>query len=533
MARPLLYSLPILIGCSLWPTTSCGQAVEPVPQAQQAITLERVEGSTIPGASGQMPIPPAGYPSTVYPSRQASGHIRATGGNASLAKLSNPFESGPPVRKKGLFGHASPQTPVPPSAMQAGPGAYPGSPATGYGDGAGTGSGPGGAAMPGPGAAGEAVQSAPPAASTAGQPAAGAGGAADAFNAAMGAGGPDFGGGSEGGASSFAMIGDQSPFRFRSYQGLGASATVPQPPPVPGPRAASLFYPSMRGFKIAENMSPRPQNRFFFDFNYYNNVNDTINTNDRVPINHIQAYRYLFGWEQTFNDGKGSIGLRIPINNVTGDSNLAQGTGGTTRVNVPTSTAMGNLAIFTKYILEQNPRTGSLVSVGLAVTAPTGPGRFAGAPWLFGLNTVTIQPFLGYIYNYNKWYFQGFSAFDFPASVQDVTLMYNDFGVGYYLFRSQDPGGFLTAVAPTFEVHVNTPFTHRDWKNRFDIAGAPDVVNLTYGLNFQFYGAATLTTALITPVSSPQPFNSEFAMFLNFYYGRTRSTLPVTPPPSL
>ncbi|QEH37591.1 hypothetical protein OJF2_61820 [Aquisphaera giovannonii] len=529
VARLAVSSLAAACVFSIASSPSRGQGPGGASAPAGVIALETVEATTAPGANGPLPAPQAGRQPIVLPSRQASGDFRAMGGNAALAKLPNPFLSGQPVGRRGLFGHATPQSPPAGSAR---PGALPGSGAPTYE------SAPGTSPYPGTGAAGETpggAQPAPsqPSATGAAQPPAPAAGAADAFAAASATNGPGFGGGLEGGTSNFAMIGDQSPFRFRSFLGASPGATLPQPPPVPGPRAASLFYPSMRGFKIAENMSPRPQNRFFFDFNYYNNVNDTINTNDGVPINHIQAFRYLFGWEQTFNEGKGSIGLRVPINNATGDSNLAQGTGGTTRVNVPTRTAMGNLAVFAKYILEENPRTGSLASVGLAVTTPTGPGRFAGAPWFFGLNTVTIQPFLGYLYNYNNWYIQGFSAFDFPGSVQDVTLMYNDVGIGYYLLRSSDPRRFLTALAPTFEVHVNTPLTHRDWKNRFDIAGTPDVVNLTYGLNFQFYGRATLTTALITPVSSPQPFNTEFAMLLNFYYGRSRSTLPVTPPPSL
>jgi hypothetical protein len=345
---------------------------------------------------------------------------------------------------------------------------------------------------------------------------------AAALEAAAAAAGPGFGGGLGAAAEAFPMIGDQSPFRFHTFQ---APPPVPQPPPVPSPRAPALFFPSVREFKIAENMSPRPQDRFFFNFNYFNNINDKIDTLDRVPVNHIQAYRYLFGWEQTFNEGKGSIGLRFPINNITGDSELKG-------FQTPTRTAVGNLTIFTKYILEQNPRTGSLASAGLAITTPTGPGHFAGAPWLAGLNTITFQPFFGYIYNCGNWYLQGFSAFDFPGNIRDVTLMYNDVGLGYYLIRSDDPDQFLTAFAPTFEVHVNTPFTHRDWRNRFDIAGSPDVVNLTYGLNFQFRRTAILTTALITPVSSPQPFNTELAVLLNVYYGRSRARLPITPPPA-
>jgi hypothetical protein len=358
-----------------------------------------------------------------------------------------------------------------------------------------------------------------PGAPSPGAAAAGAG----AFEAAAGTAGPGFGGGLAAASEAFPMIGDQSPFRFHPLQ-VAQPPGTPFPPPPPGPRAGALLYPTVRGFKIAENMSPRPQDRFFFDFNYYNNLNDTINTRDQAPIDHLKAYRYLFGMEKTFNEGKGSIGLRFPINTLTADSpgNV---------ISTPTRTAMGNLSIFAKYILEQNVQTGSLASVGLVVTTPTGPGRFAGAPYLFGLNTITFQPFLGYIYNFGNWYIQGFSAFDFPGNIRDVTLMYNDIGIGYYLFRSDDPDRFLTAFAPTFEVHVNTPLTHRDWRNPLDIAGSPDVVNLTYGLNFQLRRSAILTTALITPVSSPQPFNTEFAVFLNIFYGRSRAgQIPITPP---
>ncbi len=317
------------------------------------------------------------------------------------------------------------------------------------------------------------------------------------------------------------MIGDQSPFRFRS----SPAATPPGfPPPVPGPRAGALFYPSVRSFKIAENMSPRPQDRFFFSFNYYNNINDTIDTRNGSPIDHIKAYRYFFGAEKTFNEGKGSIGVRFPIDTVTADSPNKL-------LSTPTSTAVGDLSVFAKYILEQNTKTGSVASVGLAVTSPTGTVRFADARYLFGIGSVYIQPFFGYIYNFGNWYIQGFSAFDFPSNYNDVTLMYNDVGIGYYLIRSRDPSRFLTALAPTFEVHVNTPFNHRDPFNKNDIAGTPDVVDLTFGVNFQFRQRSTLTAAFIIPVSSPQPFNTEAALLLNYYYGRSRPQLPITPPP--
>ncbi|WP_145952222.1 hypothetical protein [Paludisphaera borealis] len=274
-------------------------------------------------------------------------------------------------------------------------------------------------------------------------------------------------------------------------------------------------------------MSPRPQDRIFYDFNYYNNVNAASNVYNRSPIKNMEAYRHMFGFEKTFDEGRGSFGMRLPIDTLTAD--------GTARgVQTPTTTATGNLSLFAKYILKQNTKTGSLVSVGLAVTPPTAPGRFAGAPYVFGINNTSFQPFLGYIFNFGDFYIQGFSAFDFTSSARDVTLMFNDVGIGYYAYRANDPNSFLTAIVPTFEAHVNSPFTHRDWKNRYDVVGSADVVNLTYGLNFQLQRTAIFSTALVTPVTGPRPFDAELAVFLNIFYGRSRSgRIPIQPPPSL
>lgn len=163
------------------------------------------------------------------------------------------------------------------------------------------------------------------------------------------------------GSNPLPMIGDMAPVTL-------GRPLVPGPPPSPPPHGSSVFYPSVRTFKISENQSPRPQDRIFFDFNYWSNLNAAVNQAARVPITNINAYRYLFGVEKTFDDGRGSIGIRLPLDSVTAQSNV---------LITPTSTALDNLSVFAKYILEENRQTGSLLSVGLAVTPPTGPNRFA------------------------------------------------------------------------------------------------------------------------------------------------------------
>jgi hypothetical protein len=285
------------------------------------------------------------------------------------------------------------------------------------------------------------------------------------------------------------------------------------------PRAFALV---VRGLKIAENQSPQPQDRIFYSFNSFQNLNARLNKDFGVPFEHLKAYREIFGFEKTFNSGKSSFGMMLPLNTVTADSAL-EGLGRTT-------TALGDLNVFAKHVFTMDPGTGSLFSGGLLVTAPTGPSRFAGASYLENVHAAEIQPFLGYIWRRNRFYLHGFSAIDVPTSTHEVTLIFNDVGIGYFLLRRPDPRTFLTAIAPTFETHVANPLTHRDAFNPMDRTGTSDVVNLTSGVNFEFYRRSVLTFGFVTPVTGPRPFNYEWVLLFNFYFGGSRagrSTLPM------
>ena len=77
-------------------------------------------------------------------------------------------------------------------------------------------------------------------------------------------------------------------------------------------------------------------------------------------------------------------------------------------------------------------------------------------------------------------------------------------------------------MAPTFEVHVNTPLNHRDPFDANDLAGTPDVVNLTYGVNFEFCRTAVLTFGFVTPVTGPKPFDFEALLLFNLRFGGSR-----------
>jgi hypothetical protein len=291
---------------------------------------------------------------------------------------------------------------------------------------------------------------------------------------------------------------------------------------VPNPRFRSQLAPSVRGFKIAENQSPFPQDRVFYTFNYFNDVNAKLDRFFASPIDNLNIYRHVFGFEKTFNDGKGSIGIRLPLNTINADTSpglINQG---------GQSTALGNMTVFAKYILEYNPRTGNLLSVGLAITPPTGPGQFAGARFLGrSVNNTTIQPFFGYYLNLSsskRLFLQGFSALDVPVNYSDVTLVYNDLALGYFAYR--DPDSVISAVVPTVEVHVNSPLNHRAEYSFRDPSGTATSVNITSGLNVEVRRISLFTLGVVAPTTGPRPFNVEAVALFNYRFGYSRRPRP-------
>ena len=96
--------------------------------------------------------------------------------------------------------------------------------------------------------------------------------------------------------------------------------------------------------------------------------------------------------------------------------------------------------MFTKYVLKVDPATGSLLSVGLEMTLPTGPSQFAGAKYIQGIQSTEIQPFIGYLLIRDRFYLHGFTSLSAPSSIRDVTMVYNDIGVGYFAVSLRRPG---------------------------------------------------------------------------------------------
>jgi len=345
---------------------------------------------------------------------------------------------------------------------------------------------------------------------------AGAGAGGDASNPAGSSG---VGGGLSESEGALNMFGDVSPISRFAVLEPGTGRFTPPAPPEPPNRPGRFpsermkspaLVPSVRNFKVADNQTPMPVDRITYSFNFFDDVNGAINKRFNVPLSQMQAYRHVFGFEKTFFDKNASFGMRLPLNTLTADSpirNLGQ-----------TSTSLGDLTAYFKYALYMDRAKGRVISTGMAITMPTGPTTFGGANYLRGLHYTTLQPFIAGLWTSGNLYAINFTSIDVPTSSRDVTIIYQDISLGYFIYRNANPNGLIRSIAPTFETHVNIALNHNNPFDRTDLAATSQVVNLTQGLNVFLKNNSVLSVGMTEPVTGPRPFNVEALLMFNKFF---------------
>jgi hypothetical protein len=253
--------------------------------------------------------------------------------------------------------------------------------------------------------------------------------------------------------------------------------------------------PLHASYKITEGESPRPENRAYISYNYYDNV-DRLFPESAVGRSNLN--RETLGFEQTFGGGDSSLGLRLPFLQLVGDKQVEDN-------------AVGDLSIIYKHAIIDDRQTGNLLSAGMVVTLPTGQGLHIGGEST--LNSTVFQPFVGYIWNIDDFYIDGFSSLAVPTDFRDVTLLFNSVAVGYCLYRDCSGNGLVRAVSPQVEMHVNTPLSHRGLTST--PVNFSDSVNLTGGCHVLFR-RSELGFAVGTPVTGPKPYDLEANATLTF-----------------
>ena len=299
----------------------------------------------------------------------------------------------------------------------------------------------------------------------------------------------------------------------------------PQPAAAPADSPPAPFTPYMLGdfvgfvtnqfsdVKIAEGESPRPTNRVFYKFNWYNNVAPAQWADPTQTIHNVNLYRHVFGVEQTFLDGRMSLGLRVPFNTLVADpKHELIGEQGID------STQFGNVSAIFKAVLWEDRPSGDLVSAGVTLSLPTASSKLLNP----GQSVLAyVQPFGGFIVNRGDFFVQGFVSITAPLASAESIVLFSDVGVGYWLYRDPEDG-LLTGFAPTVEIHVADPLRQADSRvlefGIFDNLKLHNVVDFTMGGTFEFASRATLGLGLVVPVTGPKPFDVEALAQFNYRF---------------
>jgi hypothetical protein len=339
----------------------------------------------------------------------------------------------------------------------------------------------------------------------------------------------------------------------RTFFSPGSEGTVTITPVVASPPVATTFFspgsegtvtgdvPVYQDFKtilgnryngilITDNDSPRPTDRAYFGFNYYNGINPNTNSGP----DSIDMFRQTIGFEKTFLSGRASFGMRLPFIQTFGPSSggtsasvpfTVDGSGNTTPVEGfgngfvngggrQVNRNVGDLSVLLKYAFYDDRTTGDLLSIGLVTTMPTGGGNeFLLADGTTVPNAVLLQPWLGGVAMFRRGYTQMISSYIIPTSSSEPVLANNSVSAGYYLYTNATDR-WVNAVVPVIEAHVRTPLTYRDPNGSVFLQ---DQLNLTFGVHFRTTNA-TISPSLTVPTVGPNPFRTEAALWFNFRF---------------
>lgn len=327
--------------------------------------------------------------------------------------------------------------------------------------------------------------------------------------------------------------------------------------------------------------------------------------------------QYTFGVEKTFLDGLCSVEVRAPVITSLAPDNLISvgsptgppGTNGNFNVQTTpedtlghSDTYFGDMTVILKAMLYTNESSGLFVSAGMGVGIPSGPNtqvqvidygasaNVAAASEqrlrdvLIADETWSVSPFVAALYTPNERFFtEGFLSLEDPLNssrityndrfliappgtpsstidnytthISEQTLLHLDWSTGFWLYRAPNSGGWITGIAPSFEVHYTSTLDNAAHAqlpgNPLVLAVNPNnpiqsiqtgkfvpdpgvtvgavnskenIVDLTLGTTFVLGDRAMLAAAFTVPATNDtnKTFAYEFQLQFNYYFGGSR-----------
>jgi hypothetical protein len=322
------------------------------------------------------------------------------------------------------------------------------------------------------------------------------------------------------------VIGDRAPIgaflnprRLARRQAGNNGGPTPNPYD-PLPPIETSIPAQKASLKISDNQTPLPITRFYFTYDFFNNVNAPFNERLGLNLRDVRIHHYTFGYEQAFLQNRLSVGLRLPYNVMTYEETSPE------RPRSVNTDQLGDLSVYTKFLLWNTPDYQNFLSTGLLVVTPTGPRNFAGSDVFFVNSTTYLDPFVGYRFQLgDRAYVTGFTSLDIPTNGEGPLYLFNDFQFGYYLYRAATSDDFLTAIVPIFEVHVNTPLSNRGFSESEPFFGI-DTVSLMGGLHVSLWDRCVISWSAGAPVTGPRPWDFETLVLLNVLFGPRPAQAP-------
>lgn len=310
--------------------------------------------------------------------------------------------------------------------------------------------------------------------------------------------------------------------------------------------------------KIAEGTSPIPRDRFIFNYSYFDNA--TV-----IPTG-VDVNRFAPGFEKTFWDQQASFQCQIPFastlqNDVTvgADNSLIGGN----------DVVLGDLTMVLKAVLFE--RCNFLMSAGLQMTVPTSDDQTISVTNPFDTTgtdrrlfaqlesqSVHLMPFIGSVYNRDRWFIQSVMQFDFDANGNTLNVNTNPFGdgttltrqgvlqsqnyifldlsVAYQIYRARcNQGWGISSIAPVAELHYNRSLNSADGVTvvnntipvyTFGAAGAQfESMNAVAGTAILMKRGGAWLIGYGTPIvgGSDREFDGELRVFYSYRFGGGRN----------
>jgi hypothetical protein len=308
------------------------------------------------------------------------------------------------------------------------------------------------------------------------------------------------------------------------------------------------------GLFTAINSEPaRPANRVFVEYGYFDSF-PTISSTTGLNLHYgFDLNSFNLGAELAFLDNRASVTFRLPFLQAT--QNVAE---------APVD-GLGDISVGVKYALLCCEDSGSTLSVGLTVAAPTAPdAKIATSRYLFDfdptgtkqvsaagqklpvsqlltVNPAYIQPWVGGIAVLDRLMVSSYLACVIPTD-DAVPLFFNgDVSLGYQFYRCDNSESWLTSITPTFSTQVLAPlgdqsmpgaklFGHGTVKvatggqlvdtrlqQSFTIQSDPQVF-LTEGVSLGIGCRSILSIGVVTSVVGSNAYNVGGVVSFNFFF---------------